>query len=216
MLLAMDTATPRVSVALLDGQSVLAERAAIDAMQHTEVLSPMIAATLAAAEVPLTSVDTVVVGVGPGPFTGLRVGLMTARTLARVVAARLVGACSLDAVAAEVVDRGLGGEGFGVATDARRREVYWAEYDAQGRRSEGPTVRRPAEVDATRLPVAGTGAVIYSSHFPQAIDVAYPDAARMGQAVLDSRIPSLQAEPLYLRQADARPPGPPKSVLPNR
>ena len=98
----------------------------------------------------------IAVGVGPGPFTGLRVGVVTARTLGFVLDIPVYGVCSLDAIALEVVGTGAATDSFLVATDARRKEVYLASYDADGRRLEGPVVTRPAEV-ATDAPVAGAG-----------------------------------------------------------
>ena len=146
MLLAFDTATPAVTVALHDGERVVASSTTVDAMRHGELLAPEIQAVLDEAWVPRQDVTAIAVGVGPGPFTGLRVGLVTARTLGAVLEIPVYGVCTLDVLAAEAVDTGTVDGPFLVATDARRKEVYWASYDADGRRLDGPHVSRPADV----------------------------------------------------------------------
>ena len=96
----------------------------------------------------------IVVGVGPGPYTGLRVGVVTARVLGAALGIPVYGVCTLDVIAADVVSGGRDGEAgrpagdFLVATDARRRELYWARYDASGARTDGPQVSAFAEIPA--------------------------------------------------------------------
>jgi tRNA threonylcarbamoyl adenosine modification protein YeaZ len=164
-------------------------------------------------------ITDIAVGVGPGPFTGLRVGLVTARTTASVVGAAVHGVCSLDVIAV-----GAGPEEpCVVATDARRHEVHWARYDSTGRRTDGPAVDRPADL-AARLepgtPVVGRGAQLYADLLAgpgTLLDGPLdPDAAVLAQAVVDGRVEVLPAEPLYLRRPDARVPGPMKPLLPPR
>src|SRR3954451_4038486 len=140
VLLAFDTATPQVTVALHDGDRVVAEYSAGEAMRHGEVLAPGIADVLATAGAISQDVTAVAVGVGPGPFTGLRVGLVTARTMALALEIPVYGVCTLDVLAAEAVDRRTVEGPFMVATDARRKEVYWAAYDEEGARLDGPHV----------------------------------------------------------------------------
>ena len=101
MLLAFDTATPFVTVALHDGEDVVAERRSSERMKHGEQLAPLIEAVLADAGVVRQDLTAIAVGVGPGPFTGLRVGLVTARTLAFVLEIPVYGVCSLDVLAVE-------------------------------------------------------------------------------------------------------------------
>jgi len=154
----------------------------------------------------------VAVGVGPGPFTGLRVGVVTARTLGFVLDIPVYGVCSLDAVALEVVGSGTAHDSFLVATDARRKEVYLASYDADGRRLEGPVVTRPAEV-ATDAPVAGAGPELYPDAFPHAIAPARPSAGWLAAGVASELVELLDPEPLYLRRPDAVAGTPRKPVL---
>jgi tRNA threonylcarbamoyladenosine biosynthesis protein TsaB len=220
LVLGFDTATAAVSVALDDGQRAVAEAFAVDARRHSELLAPMIAKVLADAGASRRDLTGVAVGVGPGPYTGLRVGVVTARVLGAVLGLPVHGVCSLDLIAVAAGAAARGGE-FLVATDARRREVYWARYDAGGRRFEGPLVGRADSIPgAARLPVAGTGGQLYPEAFGEVIGPAYPDARTLC-AIVAGRLPGrgqpplLPAEPLYLRRPDAREPGPPKRVTPS-
>jgi len=209
MLLAFDTATPHVTVALHDGTSVVATFDSEESMKHGEMLAPGIEHVLGAAGVSASSLTAIAVGVGPGPFTGLRVGLVTARTLALALSIPVHGVCSLDILAAEALDAGL--YDFLVATDARRKEVYLASYDETGGRLEGPTVVRPADA-ATGLPVVGEGAVLYPDAFPQAAGPTMPSAGWLARVIADERAELHDPEPLYLRRPDAATPGAPKRV----
>ena len=164
MLLAFDTATPYVTVALHDGESVVAEARSEQRMKHGEQLAPLIDGLLREAGLVSQDLTALAVGTGPGPFTGLRVGLVTARTLAMVLDLPAYGVCSLDAIALEAAEGLRNSTDFVVATDARRKEVYLAAYDEQGTRLSGPVVDRPDAV-ATDLPVAGEGAVLYPEAF---------------------------------------------------
>jgi tRNA threonylcarbamoyladenosine biosynthesis protein TsaB len=220
LVLGFDTATPAVSVALHDGERVIARASALDARRHSELLAPMIAKVMADAGVARGDLSAIAVGVGPGPYTGLRVGVVTARVLGSVLGLPVSGVCSLDVIARGVSPRantaGPGRE-FLVATDARRKEVYWARYDACGRRLAGPAVG-PADAipGAAELPVAGAGGQLYPEAFGEPIGPAYPDAGTLCalMAGLGGPVPLLPAEPLYLRRPDAREPGPPKRVTP--
>jgi tRNA threonylcarbamoyl adenosine modification protein YeaZ len=219
LVLGFDTATPAVSVALHDGERVISSASALDARRHSELLMPMIAKVLADAGVPRGDLDTVAVGVGPGPYTGLRVGVITARVLGSVLGLPVYGLCSLDIMAASF---GPGRE-FLVATDARRKEVYWARYDAAGRRVAGPHVGQASSIPgAAELPVAGAGGSLYPEAFGEVTRPAHPDAGVLCGLVAGSlaglspsQPPLLAAEPLYLRRPDAREPGPPKRVTPS-
>jgi tRNA threonylcarbamoyl adenosine modification protein YeaZ len=212
VLLAFDTATPYVTVALHDGQDIVAERRSEQRMKHGEQLAPLIEQVLVDAGVVRQDLTALAVGIGPGPFTGLRVGLVTARTLAFVLEIPVYGVCSLDVVAVEAA---LGadpvGGAFVVATDARRKEVYLASYDDEGRRLDGPEVVRPADA-ATEAAVAGEGAVLYPDAFPRAHGPVLPSAGWLARAVAEELAGLHDPEPMYLRRPDAVAPGLPKRV----
>jgi tRNA threonylcarbamoyl adenosine modification protein YeaZ len=215
LLLAFDTATSAVTVALHDGAAVVAEEFAADGRRHGELLSLFIGKVLLSAGAGAGDLTAVAVGTGPGPYTGLRAGLVTARVLGSVLGIRVEGVCSLDVIAATALPSAAGRE-FLVATDARRREVYWARYSGSGARMEGPQVGRPPELPGG-LPVAGEGPLIYpeltaeplAPRFPLAGQLAVIAAARMAEGQ-----PPQPAEPLYLRRPDAREPARPKRVTP--
>ena len=220
LVLGFDTATPAVSVALHDGERVIAEASALDARRHSELLTPMIAKILADAGASRADLTAIAVGVGPGPYTGLRVGVVTARVLGSVLHLPVSGVCSLDVIAASAVSAVSAAPAgpFLVATDARRKEVYWARYDAAGRRIAGPHVGQASAIpDAAGLPVAGAGGPLYPEAFGELIGPAYPDARTLCGLVARpaSQVPLLAPEPLYLRRPDAREPGPPKRVTPS-
>lgn len=202
MLLAFDTATPLVTVALHDGEDVVAERSSTQPMKHGEQLAPLIEAVLADRGLVRQDLTALAVGVGPGPFTGLRVGLVTARTLALALELPVYGVCTLDVLAVEAVDTGAVAEDFLVATDARRKEVYVASYDADGGRLSGPEVLKPADA-ATGRPVVGEGALLYPAAFPHPVGPARPSAGWLARVVAEERAELLDPEPLYLRRPDA-------------
>jgi tRNA threonylcarbamoyladenosine biosynthesis protein TsaB len=213
LVLGFDTATPAVSVALHDGERVLSQACATDARRHSELLAPMIAKVMADAGASRADLTDIAVGVGPGPYTGLRVGVVTARVLGSVLDIPVHGVCSLDVIAYAV----RAGREFAVATDARRKEVYWARYDAAGRRTDGPHVGRAGSIEgAAGLAVAGAGGLLYPEAFGEVIGLAYPDAATLCGIVTGRPAGAalLPPEPLYLRRPDAREPGPPKRVTP--
>ena len=216
LLLALDTSTSAITVALHDGVRVLAEATTLDARAHGERLAPGIREVLEAAGATPGELTHVVCGLGPGPFTGLRVGIVTARVLALVTGAALHGVCSLDALAAA----GPEGEVL-VATDARRKEVYWARYAVSPgsvRALSAPAVTKPAELapQVRALPTVGRGPVLYPGLFPAPVDVLDVSAA----ALADLAVARLAAgeeladrEPLYLRRPDAAPNVVAKSAL---
>ena len=211
MLLTLDSATPLVTVALHDGSDVVAELVADRPMKHGEQLAPLIASALESAGIVRQDLTAIGVGVGPGPFTGLRVGLVTARTLGFVLEVPVYGVCSLDVLAVEAVSTGAVSSEFLVATDARRKEVYLASYSSTGERLDGPSVVKPADA-ASSLPVVGEGAVLYPSSFPTAVGPTRPSAGWLARVVADERAELLDPEPLYLRRPDAETPGARKQV----
>ncbi|MFI6107193.1 tRNA (adenosine(37)-N6)-threonylcarbamoyltransferase complex dimerization subunit type 1 TsaB [Streptomyces sp. NPDC051310] len=216
LLLAMDTATPAVTVALHDGDSVLAASGQVDARRHGELLLPAVHRVLREAGRPLDAVTGIVVGVGPGPYTGLRVGLVTAATFASALGGVPVhGLCTLDGLAyASGIE-----EPFVVATDARRKEVYWARYDDCRTRATGPAVDRPADIaeQVAGLPAVGAGARLYAEVFPDARDPEHQSAAALA-ALAAERLRDGGAfeepRPMYLRRPDAQVPKNYKVVTP--
>ena len=222
LLLAVDTSGPTVTAALHDGRTVLAEAHRADPRRHAELLAPLIVQVLADAGRSRGELTDVVAGVGPGPFTGLRVGVVTARMLGVVLGVPVHGVCSLDALAeAAPVDL----PAFLVATDARRREVHWARYHRgpSGRavRDDGPHVALPADVPTGGLPVVGRGAALYPQALGEPVRGAPPDVdagvlAGLAARALATGTPDgvlLPPEPLYLRRPDAVEPGARKRVL---
>lgn len=194
MILGIDSATELVSVAVYDesggmGGLILAERNGIGPMQHGELLAPTIHEALAQAGIAGRDLTAIAVGVGPGAYTGLRVGLVTARTLGLVWSLPVYGICSLDVVAFAARHTGV------VTIDARRKELFWATYD-EGVRLDGPFVTRPDDVPAD---VAVIG-------------LAHPLAADLARCLADEGAELLDPEPLYLRRPDAQVPAAPKRV----
>jgi tRNA threonylcarbamoyl adenosine modification protein YeaZ len=181
LLLAFDTATPAVTVALHDGSRLLAERTTIDARRQGELLAPHIQEVLDAAGVRPADLTLLAVGVGPGPFTGLRVGVVTGRVMAEALGIEVLGVCTLDVLAAEAVAAGAVHDSFLVATDARRREVHWASYDVvDGRpsRVDGPAVALPMDVPVSGRPVVGRGADLYADELGPRAGPVDPSAVR--------------------------------------
>ncbi|MCP3819917.1 tRNA (adenosine(37)-N6)-threonylcarbamoyltransferase complex dimerization subunit type 1 TsaB [Streptomyces sp. A3M-1-3] len=220
LLLAVDTATPAVTVALHDGDSVVAETSQIDARRHGELLLPAVDRVLAEAGLKLDAVTGVVVGVGPGPYTGLRVGLVTATTFGSVLGVPVHGLCTLDGLA---YASGIDGP-FVVATDARRKEVYWARYDDARTRASEPSVDRPADIaaDVAGLPAVGAGALLYPEVFPDARGPEHQSAAALAALAAEKLAAGVSVAgaaflaplPMYLRRPDAQVPKNYKVVTP--
>lgn len=203
LLLAFDTATPAITVAVHDGSHVVGEAYGEGAMAHGELLAPAIRDAMAQAGAAMADLTDVAVGVGPGPFTGLRVGVVTALTLGSTLGLTTHGVCSLDIVAADVEADGE----FLVATDARRKEVYWARYASPHRRIDGPNVLKPADLAALHpgLPAYGRGAHLYESVLTAAGEAFDPRAAALAALVVAGSATEIPLEPLYLRRPDAVP-----------
>ena len=216
LVLALDTATPASTAALAevtgDGMRGLVERRVVDARAHGELLAPEIAAALDEAGVRAAALDAIVAGVGPGPFTGLRVGLATAAAMSQALAIPAYGVCSLDALG-----RAAGPGRVLVATDAKRREVYWATY-TDGRRTRDPDVAKPADIRIDVDRAVGEGSLKYSELFGVPIDevLLFPPGAALVALAADrirARAPAEPLTPLYLRRPDAVEPTRRKTVL---
>jgi tRNA threonylcarbamoyl adenosine modification protein YeaZ len=168
-ILAIDTSTSRTSVAIIDGDTIVFSSFRDGATAHGPSLPALVQEALA-----VSDVAEVVVGMGPGPFTGLRVGIAFAQSFALAREIPVRGVCSLDAIAAQITE-----QDFIITVDARRKEVYWARY-TDGVRVGEPAVNFPADV---------SGAPIHTDLF---VDM---------KALV--KLPGNITEPIYLRRPDA-------------
>ncbi|MGV0834241.1 tRNA (adenosine(37)-N6)-threonylcarbamoyltransferase complex dimerization subunit type 1 TsaB [Mycolicibacterium thermoresistibile] len=204
LILTIDTATPAVSAGVVrrtdTSVALLAERVTVDARAHAEQLTPNVVAALADADVAFDDLEAVVVGCGPGPFTGLRVGMASAAAYGHALDIPVHEVCSLDAIGIDTAD--TAGEVL-VVTDARRREVYWARYRG-GVRTAGPAVDAPADVPGAADAVAGSREHIGLFDLP-ALAPAYPTPVGLVRAVADWTEPPAALTPMYLRRPDAKP-----------
>lgn len=234
MLLGIDT-SGAVSVAVARGEltgpapEILQVRSDERSRHHDEVLLALIDEAMRAAGAERSELTGVVVGRGPGPFTGLRVGLVSARSIAAVLGVPLHGLSSLDALAHQAfAAHGPAGEEHGpvtvgVALDARRREVYHARYrrEASGEvtRISEPAVDAPADVAAQLTAcdlLVGSGTGIYPDLLPATAEMVHVDAGHLllAAAALTARGEDLSStEPMYLREPDAAKPTARKSAL---
>jgi tRNA threonylcarbamoyl adenosine modification protein YeaZ len=200
IVLAIDTATPAVTAGIVrvgETVEVLAEVVTLDARAHAECLTPNVLAALADCSLTMADLTGVVVGCGPGPFTGLRVGMATAAAYGHALDVPVYGVCSLDAIG------GLTDGDVLVVTDARRREVYWARY-RDGIRVDGPDVSA-----ATDVPVGPAQAVAGSPEHASLFDLprvaaTYPTSAGLVAAVADWDGEPEPLVPMYLRRPDAK------------
>ncbi|AFJ37202.1 MULTISPECIES: tRNA (adenosine(37)-N6)-threonylcarbamoyltransferase complex dimerization subunit type 1 TsaB [Mycobacterium] len=200
LVLALDTATPAVTAGIVRREDlcVLAQRVTVDARAHAERLTPNVLAALADAGLTMADLDAVVVGCGPGPFTGLRAGMATAAAYGHALGIPVHGVCSLDAIGVHTTGDAL------VVTDARRREVYWARY-RDGVRTGGPGVDAPADVDhGGAQAVAGSPDHAAMFGLPVCGPV-HPAPAGLVAAVGDWRDDPAPLVALYLRRPDAKP-----------
>lgn len=200
LVLAVDTATAAVTAGVVSvGATIttVAEQTIVDPRAHAERLTPNVVAALRQCGRSMADLEAVVVGCGPGPFTGLRVGMATAAAFGQALDIPVFGVCTLDAIGG-----GTDGEVL-VVTDARRREVYWARY-RDGVRIAGPEVCAPADVDATGVRwVAGSASHAGLFGLP-VIGPEYPTAALLAAAVNDFSEQPEPLVPLYLRRPDAK------------
>ena len=200
MILALDTSSA-ISVALVDGDEVIAEASEYAPRSHAELLAPMVKSVLARGEAAGPASERIVGGTGPAPFTGLRVGLVTALTLAFAWSVPMCGVCSLDALGAAAGGR------VTVVSDARRKEVYWATY-GDGVRTAGPFVGSPGGVEVDGG-VVGRGASLYPETFGPDLaargEFVDPDPAwlvRVATRLAAEGTTDFPTVPLYLRRPD--------------
>jgi tRNA threonylcarbamoyl adenosine modification protein YeaZ len=201
LVLAIDTATPAVTAGIVADGDLLAERVSVDARAHAELLTPNVLGALADAGLRMADLEAVVVGCGPGPFTGLRVGMATAAAYGHALGVPVYGVCSLDAigVAATCVAK----EEVLVVTDARRREIYWARY-RDGVRIDGPAVNAAADVDpASARAVAGSPEHAALFGLPLC-EPSYPTPVGLVATVTEWSDDPVPLVPLYLRRPDAK------------
>lgn len=215
---------------------VVANFATADTRSHAEVLAPGVKSLFTDPVTEGPELDAIIVGTGPGPFTGLRSGITVARTLAFTWGVKLYGMMSLDALAQQVFDtpRYVDGRAvapvamadFVVATDARRQEVYWAKYSAGAVLLDGPHVGPAAQIAGVQ--VFGAGAGIYAQALAAngcAVEPGFaeeqPTALQLGRAAVRKIAAAGSLEhagfsdstPLYMRESDAKVPGPRKRAL---
>jgi tRNA threonylcarbamoyl adenosine modification protein YeaZ len=224
LVLVVDSSTPAVTAALAEitdrGVRLIVQRETVDARAHGELLAPQVQAVLQEAGARAADLGAIVAGLGPGPFTGLRVGLVTAASVGHVLGIPTYGVCSLDALGRAAAN----GQRLLAATDARRREVYWAAYDEAGERFTGPAVDAPAVVAAQIADLGvtvgvGEGAQRYADllGLPVRPEPAYPPAYALAELAADrvrAGAPGERLVPLYLRRPDAVAATARKSVLP--
>ncbi|NUS71942.1 MAG: tRNA (adenosine(37)-N6)-threonylcarbamoyltransferase complex dimerization subunit type 1 TsaB [Corynebacteriales bacterium] len=243
VILALDTATAVVTAGIVDLETsrTLASRATPDAHKHAEVLSSHVRDCLNELSLAFTDIEAVVVGAGPGPFTGLRVGMASGAVFANALGRPLYTACTLDAIALTAATEL--NEPFLVATDARRREVYWSIHSATGAPLTSPGVAKPSylrtwldgdvpDIGPGQPPVGidqpismsvprkavGAGAVLHADSLgyadAMAVDPMPLALAQVAAAKIAAKAPNDALTPLYLRRPDAVAPNGNKSVLP--
>jgi tRNA threonylcarbamoyl adenosine modification protein YeaZ len=197
LVLAIDTATPAVTAGVVADGELVAERVTFDPRAHAERITPNVLGALADAGFRMADVGAVVVGCGPGPFTGLRVGMATAAAYGHALGIPVYGVCSLDAIGGQTTGETL------VVTDARRREVYWARY-RDGIRTGGPAVDAPASVDPG-VAEAVAGSPEHAALFGLPVcEPSYPTPAGLVAAVTEWSGSPAPLLPLYLRRPDAK------------
>jgi tRNA threonylcarbamoyl adenosine modification protein YeaZ len=252
LVLAFDTSSPAVTAAVVEwdetpptpppgvrpgdsfgtwdtGPSVLASRTEVATNRHGELLAPMINAVLDEASASPERLSAIGVGLGPGPFTGLRVGIVTAKAMGDALGIPVYGGCSLDVIARDLSGLAWDDDNdeecdYVVMSDARRKQVYWATYTFTNMRIDGPEISAPRDL-ARRLAgeiryVGGAGALLYRDVFADFTVIEshpYPSATTLAERALHRwllREPAGELEPMYLRRPDAQQPGAPKKVTP--
>ncbi|WGW12906.1 tRNA (adenosine(37)-N6)-threonylcarbamoyltransferase complex dimerization subunit type 1 TsaB [Saxibacter everestensis] len=226
LVLALDTSAA-ASAAVVSDDGVLAEHTIFGARRHAEVLVPAVEQVLAEAGAQAGDFDAVAVGIGPGPYTGLRVGIATALGFGLGWSVPVHGVLSIDALAWQLASAGCVPTDFAVAIDARRKEVYWGRYsgvDSAGtpRLAAGPDVSTPTDFASAieGVPRGGRGILLYPDLLGEAVsdkpELVEPLASGIGEIAVRRTAAGMTLEeprPRYLRRPDAASPKPPKRVL---
>ena len=202
--LAIDTSVG-VSVAILRSNGEVTQSQAVDHGMQGELTAELISKVVSDSGLKIEDITDVVVGVGPGPFTGLRVGLVTASVFAHAREIPIHGICSLDAIAFDYAKPCV------VVTDARRKELYWARYE--GIRIGEPQVSKP-EAIASQFPdvdFVGPGANLYPDYVSG--NVTELKAGSLAKLFASGSAQLVDVSPMYLRKPDAVEPTSRKSVL---
>ena len=202
--LAIDTSVG-VSVAILRSNGELTQSQAVDHGMQGELTAELISQVVADSGLEISEITDVVVGVGPGPFTGLRVGLVTAAVFAHARNIPIHGICSLDAIALDYTQPCV------VVTDARRKELYWARYE--DKRIGEPQVSKPEDLLA-QFPdseFVGPGAQLYPDFISG--KVWELKAGSLAKLFATGTAQLVDVSPMYLRKPDAVEPTTRKSVL---
>lgn len=194
MLLAIDTSAGTAVALVADDGRVLAERSTTDTRRHAEVIGPFLVEVLREAGVAARELSGVVAGIGPGPFTGLRVGIAAARAVALAAGIPLLPVPSHDAVALRLVEGGVAAGRFAVVTDARRREAAITVYAAA---LPLPTVIEPAHLAPRAGWMPPDGVIAHEAHEIPAAPLAHVALARLAAG-----LPFPAPQPLYLRAPD--------------
>lgn len=216
LVLAIDTSTPDLIVGIVNSETgdTTAQRIIEDTREHNEQLTPMVQGALADAGLTFADLGAVVVGCGPGPFTGLRVGMVSGAAFGDALGIPVHGVCSLDAIAQGInfatTPTAL------VATDARRREIYWATY-TDGTRTFGPEVVAPGQLDLPQ----DVDVISIPEHLGEKLPEELRGVDKLTLkplpanlvAVADLTATPEPLVPMYLRRPDAKEPKPkPKSA----
>lgn len=223
MILGIETAVEHVGVALGDHRGIRAESMLASDRRHAESLTPMISFVMKQAEIEMADLSAIAVDVGPGLFTGMRVGMATAQSIAWTLELPMVPVCSLDAVA---MNADWSEDLVAASLDARRGEVYWAVYRMRGigfepQRITEPVVTSPEDLAihladrAEQLTCVGSGFVRHHEYFESApwanlagVETQFPTARNVvalaaHRLAADDTVTASTITPMYLRAPDA-------------
>ena len=218
IILAIDTSMAACSAALLSGAdsgSACTVRRALPGRRHAEILMPMVVDVMAQAGIGFDALERIAVTVGPGSFSGVRVGVAAARGLALATGASLTGMTSLAVMAAGARNQLEIGqdEPLSIVHDARRGQVYFGRFDGDGHVRGEVELLSPeaaAEQSDRRAWLAGSGAALVaaadpSKSFSLGLPDLLPDAEDLARLAIHVEPDTAPLSPLYLRPPDAKP-----------